>query len=135
MTRIFYWFFYEKDGSHVRLYIRLVFTLPPRDSTLQYKRCKRCVHFWNNFPCITSLVDPMSSLVFTSKTSFGAGFQRVHRHHTYSDPGASQKLGEIIHGQLINRSRPTGRETCIQVIFAMFKWTVNNTKQSWAPSI
>ena len=32
--------------------IRLVFTLPPRDSTLQYKRC---VHFWNNFPCITSL--------------------------------------------------------------------------------
>ena len=32
--------------------IRLVFTLPPRDSTLQYKRC---VHFWNNFLCITSL--------------------------------------------------------------------------------
>ena len=34
--------------------IRLVFTLPPRDSTLQYKRC---VHFWNNFPCITSLAN------------------------------------------------------------------------------
>ena len=33
--------------------IRLVFTLPPRDSILQYKRC---VHFSNNFPCITSLV-------------------------------------------------------------------------------
>ena len=32
--------------------IRLVFTLAPRDSTLQYKRC---VHFWNNFPCLTSL--------------------------------------------------------------------------------
>ena len=32
--------------------ICLVFTLPPRDSTLQYKRC---VHFWNNFPFITSL--------------------------------------------------------------------------------
>ena len=32
--------------------IRLVFTLPPRDSTLQYKRC---VHLWNNFPCITPL--------------------------------------------------------------------------------
>ena len=32
--------------------IRLVFTLPPRDRTLQYKRC---VHFWNNFPCNTSL--------------------------------------------------------------------------------
>ena len=35
--------------------IRLVFTLPPRDSTLQYKRC---VFFWNNFPCITSLHRP-----------------------------------------------------------------------------
>ena len=34
--------------------IRLVFTLPPRDSTLQYKRC---VHFWNNFPCIITSVD------------------------------------------------------------------------------
>ena len=32
--------------------IRLVFTLPRRDSTLQYKRC---IHFWNNFLCITVL--------------------------------------------------------------------------------
>jgi len=32
--------------------IRLVFTLPPRDSTLQYKRC---VHLWNNFPWIRTL--------------------------------------------------------------------------------
>ena len=32
--------------------IRLVFTLPPSDSTLQYKRS---VHLWNNFPCITAL--------------------------------------------------------------------------------
>ena len=32
--------------------IRLMFTLPPSDSTLQYKRC---VHLWNNFPCIKSL--------------------------------------------------------------------------------
>ena len=32
--------------------IRLVFTLPPSDITLQYKKC---VHLWNNFPCITSL--------------------------------------------------------------------------------
>jgi len=31
--------------------IRLVFTLAPRDSSRQYKRC---VHFWNNFPCIIS---------------------------------------------------------------------------------
>ena len=36
--------------------IRLVFTLPPRDSTLQYKRC---VHFWNNFPCIAPLLCPV----------------------------------------------------------------------------
>ena len=33
--------------------IRLVFTLPPRDSTLQNKRC---VQLWNNFPCIITLV-------------------------------------------------------------------------------
>ena len=33
--------------------IRLVFTLPPRDSTLQYKKC---VHLWNNFPCNSTLV-------------------------------------------------------------------------------
>ena len=34
--------FYVKDGSMSGFDIRLVFTLPPRDSTLQ---CKRCVHF------------------------------------------------------------------------------------------
>ena len=39
--------------SMSRCYIRLVFTLPPRDNTLQYKRC---VHLWNNFPCIITLV-------------------------------------------------------------------------------
>ena len=33
--------------------ICLVFTLPPRDSTLQYKRC---IHLWNNFPCIKTLI-------------------------------------------------------------------------------
>ena len=48
--------FHVKDGSHVRLWhgcdIRIVFTLPPRDRTLQYKRC---VHLWNNFPCIITL--------------------------------------------------------------------------------
>ena len=35
--------------------IRLVFTLAPRDSTLLYKRC---VHFLNNFPSLTSLTIP-----------------------------------------------------------------------------
>ena len=52
MTRIFHWFFMWKMDPMSGCNIRLVFTLPPRDSTLQYKRC---VHFWNNFPCITSL--------------------------------------------------------------------------------
>ena len=52
MTRIFHWFFMWKMDPMSGFDIRLVFTLPPRDSTLQYKRC---VHFWNNFPCITSL--------------------------------------------------------------------------------
>ena len=32
--------------------IRLVFTFPPKDTTLQYKKC---VHLWNNFPCISTL--------------------------------------------------------------------------------
>ena len=32
--------------------IHLVITLPPRASTLQYKRC---LHLWNNFPCIITL--------------------------------------------------------------------------------
>ena len=33
--------------------IRLMFTFPPKDSTLQYKKC---VHLWNNFPCISTLL-------------------------------------------------------------------------------
>ena len=53
MNRIFQWFFMWKMDPMSGFDIRLVFTLPPRDSTLQYKRC---VHFWNNFPCLTSLV-------------------------------------------------------------------------------
>jgi len=53
MTRIFHWFFRWKMDSMSGFDIRLVFTLPPRDSTLQYKRC---VHLWNKFPCITTLI-------------------------------------------------------------------------------
>ena len=34
------------------LNIRLVFTLPPIDSTLKYKRC---IDLWNNFSCIIPL--------------------------------------------------------------------------------
>ena len=52
MTRIFHWFFMWKMNPMLGCDIRLVFTLPPRDSTLQYKRC---VHLWNNFPCIITL--------------------------------------------------------------------------------
>ena len=49
MTRIFHWFFMWKMDPMSGCDIRLVFYFPPRDSTLQYKRC---VHLWNNFPCI-----------------------------------------------------------------------------------
>ena len=52
-TRIFHWFFIRKMDPMSVSDIRLVFTLPPRDSTLQYKRC---VHLWNNFPFIITLV-------------------------------------------------------------------------------
>ena len=45
-------FFMWKMDPMAGFDIRLLFTLPPRDSTLQFKRC---VHFWNNFPCITFL--------------------------------------------------------------------------------
>ena len=47
--------------------IRLVFTLPPRDSTQQYKRC---VHFWNNFLCITSLFLPIRRLGSQSEVAY-----------------------------------------------------------------
>ena len=53
MTRIVHWFFMWKMDPMSGCDIRLVFTLPPRDSTLQYKRC---AHLWNNFPCIITLM-------------------------------------------------------------------------------
>jgi len=52
MTRIFHWFYMGKMDPMSGFDIRLVFTLPPRDSTLQYTRC---AHLWNNFPCIITL--------------------------------------------------------------------------------
>ena len=51
MTKIFHWFSMWKINPMLGCDIRLVFTLPP--STLQYKRC---LHVWNNFPCIITLV-------------------------------------------------------------------------------
>jgi len=63
MTRIFHWFFMWKMDPMSVCDIHLVFTLPPRDSTLQYKRC---VHLWNNFPCIKSLHQPFYLLEYYS---------------------------------------------------------------------
>ena len=39
--------------------ICLMFTLPPRDSILQYKKC---IHLWNNFPCIITLDATVNNL-------------------------------------------------------------------------
>ena len=52
MTRILHWFYMWKMDPMSCYDICLVFILPPRHSTLQYKKC---VHLWNNFPWITSL--------------------------------------------------------------------------------
>ena len=47
------YFFMGKMDPMSGFDIRLVFTLPPRESTVQYKRC---AHLWNNFPCISTLI-------------------------------------------------------------------------------
>ena len=46
---------FVKMDSMSRCDIRLVFTFPPKDSLLQYKKC---VHLWNNFPCISTSMYP-----------------------------------------------------------------------------
>ena len=46
--RLFLWKWDSMSGCD----IRLVFTFPPKDSTLQYKKC---VHFGNSFSCINTL--------------------------------------------------------------------------------
>ena len=53
MTRIFHWcFIFVKDGSHFRLIqSSCVYITAQR----QYTAVQKIVHFWNNFPCITSL--------------------------------------------------------------------------------
>ena len=53
MTKYFIDFFMWKMDPISGCNICLVFTFPPSDRTLQYKRC---VHFWNNFSCIKSLI-------------------------------------------------------------------------------
>ena len=67
MTRIFYRFFMWKMDPISGFDIRLVFTLPPKDSKLQYKRC---VHFWKNFPCLTILGLDQSDVHYSSHLSF-----------------------------------------------------------------
>ena len=54
MTRLFHWFFKWKMVPMSGCDIRIVFTLPPRDSTL-HRQYKRVVHLWNNFPCFITL--------------------------------------------------------------------------------
>jgi len=56
MTRIVHRFFFVKIDSMSGFDIRLVFTFPPKDSALQYKKC---VHLLNNFPCISTLINTM----------------------------------------------------------------------------
>ena len=60
MTRIFHWFCMWKMDPMSDCDILLVFTLPPRDSTLQYKSY---VHLWNNFPCIITLSITMNIFI------------------------------------------------------------------------
>ena len=43
----------EKMDSMSDCDVRLVFTLQPKDSTLQYKKY---IHLWNNFPCISTMI-------------------------------------------------------------------------------
>ena len=46
------WIIFVKMDSMSGCDIRLVFIFPPKDSTLQYKKC---VHLWNNYLCIIIL--------------------------------------------------------------------------------
>ena len=73
MTKIFHWFFMWKMDPMSGCDIRLMFTLPPRDSTLQYKRW---VHLWNNFPCIITLQQGM----YNSTCSMSQPFFRRSTH-------------------------------------------------------
>ena len=62
MTRIFHRLFFMKMNSMSGCDIRLVFTFPPKDSTLLTLQYKKCVHLCNNFPCISTLTLAVLSL-------------------------------------------------------------------------
>ena len=53
-------FIFVKIDSMSGCDIRLVFTFPPKDSTLQYKKC---VHIWNNFSFDSTLIFINSELL------------------------------------------------------------------------
>ena len=59
MTRIFHRFFVKMD-SLSGFEIRRVFTFPPKDRTLQYKKC---AHLKNKFPCISTLMSFKNEII------------------------------------------------------------------------
>ena len=65
--------------------IRLVFTFPPKDSTLQYKKC---VHLWNNFPCI-------STLVYTKNMKMFKHLQKQERYTLRKNKVTGKKLTDL----------------------------------------
>ena len=54
---------------------RLVFTFPPKDSTLQYKKC---VHLWNNFPCISTWAQPNENDLLKLGTSINLALIKLY---------------------------------------------------------
>ena len=78
MTRIFPWLFMWKMDPMSGFDIRLVFSLPPSDSTLQYKKC---MHLWNNFPCIKSLIEGRNPKLRFKSSYFGLGRIYNSMHH------------------------------------------------------
>ena len=61
-------YFYVKDESHVRLWDPFcVHITAQRQYTAVYKRC---VHLWNNFPCIITLISGFKSCGSDAPTKF-----------------------------------------------------------------
>ena len=55
--------------------IRLVFTFPPKYSTLQYKKC---VHLWNDFPCISIWAQPNENDLLKPGTSINLALIKLY---------------------------------------------------------
>ena len=56
--------YFCKNWFHVRLWHPSLVFFPPKDSLLQHKKC---VHLWNNFPCISSLQKPKWKTLIVSQ--------------------------------------------------------------------